>query len=161
MRCIYPQCRRPRVFDDVCIVHMPADTDAPWRSDAPRARVVSVLDRAGYRPEPMRSVPNHPEWGAPDIYMADCPLCSPGEKTMRLEEWNGGTIAWCSAEGRCPSRAGAAREQWVHQYLWGALATRHPEIEDLEAAGRERPRDDRLVSVKVKSPLRGYVWRSR
>jgi hypothetical protein len=165
MRCVYQGCTNRRAREDMCLIHMPRDTHAAWRSAADRSRVVSVLKAAGYRPEPMRSLPNHAAWGAPDIFTAACPLCSPGEQTLRLESWDGGTIVWCSADGVCPSRNGATTERAVHDYLWGALIMRLPDLWDLDVAGSLKSdagnRQTRPAVTVQRSPLRGYDWRRR
>jgi hypothetical protein len=113
----------------------------------------------------MRALPNHAAWGAPDLIMAACPLCSPGERTLTIEAWNGGTIVWCSAEHLCPSRIGASTERQVHDYLWAALVMRLPALLDLEVAGpikKDQSNHQIAHAVKAKrSPLRGYDWKRR
>ena len=38
-------------------------------------RLVALLDRAGFRPEPARALSGFPAWGAPVQHTAYCPAC--------------------------------------------------------------------------------------
>lgn len=162
MRCVYPRCHQPRALDDMCLLHIPRDTSGSWRSDAPFPQVVSALEEAGYRPTPMRTLQDHVAWGAPDVMTAACPLCSPGMDTMRVEEWDGGTIVYCSAHEVCPSHKGASSEKHVHNFVWTALLIRVPQLWDIEGKAAAKPKHNYVVDITPRiSPMRGYRWRSR
>ena len=87
------------------------------------AQLVSVLDRAGYRPAPARTLPDYPAWRAPDQHTAACPLCLT-ESALVVEPWGHGdtrAVLYCTNAERCASHAGGRTERDVHLVLLAAL----------------------------------------
>lgn len=135
---------------------------SPMPAPAACSRVISVLERHGYRPEPMRPIEGHPAWGAPDLTLAACPVCRSDEPTLVLEALDDGTVVWCTNEERCPSRIGAKAEEHVHDFLWAALAFRMPELDEIEPEAKPAPGLTRArTTPKRSSPFRSYAWRGR
>ena len=86
-------------------------------------RLVALLDRAGFRPEPSRALVGFPAWGAPGQHTAYCPACHT-EGALVVESF--GTtdpraVVYCTNVHRCPSHSGATRERDVHMALLDAL----------------------------------------
>lgn len=85
--------------------------------------LVSVLDRAGYRPSPARALPDFPAWGAPEQHTAACPACLT-ESALVVEPWGHGdtrAVLYCTNAERCPSHDGSRTERDVHLALLAAL----------------------------------------
>jgi hypothetical protein len=95
--------------------------------------LVAMLDHAGFRPRPVRSLPGFAAWGAPDLHTAWCPACGT-DGALVVEPWastDPHAVLWCTNEGRCPSHAGAHTEAAVHSALC-------PHIEPITKKGPTR-----------------------
>lgn len=85
--------------------------------------LVAMLDRAGFRPEPARSLPGYPAWPAPKQHTAACPVCLT-DSALVVEPWGHGdtrAVLYCTNAGRCTAHAAARTERDVHLALLTAV----------------------------------------
>ena len=86
-------------------------------------RLVALLDTAGLRPQPARTLHGFPAWGAPAQSTAYCPACGV-DGALVVEPWGNSderAVLWCTNTDRCPSHLDARVERDVHVALLDAL----------------------------------------
>ena len=85
--------------------------------------LVAVLDHAGFRPQPARSLSGFPAWEAPVQHTAYCPACQT-DGGLVVEPFGKGdprSVLFCTNADRCPSHTGVTRERDVHLALLPAI----------------------------------------
>lgn len=84
------------------------------------SRLIAILDRCGFRPEPARSVEG---WPAPEHHTAACPVCLT-DSALVVEPWGHGdtrAVLYCTNADRCAAHTAARTERDVHLALLTAV----------------------------------------
>ena len=85
--------------------------------------LVSLLDRAGFRPKPARPEPGHSAWGAPTQHYAACPVCLT-DGSLIVHPWSDEdprAVLYCNNPDECAAFHGEASAESVHLALLAAL----------------------------------------